>query len=58
MRKKISTFKKNLNLLNQDRKKLGMKELIIRKKNCNKCGGKFETITHDICCPTCRRTNN
>ena len=58
MRKKSAVFKKNLSIINRDRKIIGLKELKIRTRKCNKCNAKFQTITQDICCPTCRKVNN
>ena len=58
MRKKSNKFKDKLANINRDRSRIGLKKLKIKLKTCSKCGDRFETITHDICCPTCRRNNN
>lgn len=58
MRKKSAVFKKNLSIINRERKIIGLKELKIKIKKCCKCGEQFETICADICCQNCRAINN
>lgn len=49
---------KSLKELNNLRKNLGLKELTLKEKKCSKCGVKFQTCNSDICCLSCKKTNN